>query len=524
MIPEGRPTTRRFAAPQPSAIPDLSCQRSQDMAVSLDPIPRPFPDASAATAGRGVEARIAESTPSGRPVETGTADARPFALVSAPTSPVDDSVRAPVFAPAVTLAWLIRVRWGAVCAQLVAVLITAMAVDGQLEAQALTALAMFSAASNVLLHTWMRAAEREVRPGTIGAVLIMDTLLLTAILSVSGGPSNPFSALYLVYVTLAALALGIGWASALVVIAAASYMLLFFVGPLAGAGMAMEDSRPGPEPQSFAMHLQAMWLALTVTASLIAFLVARLQRALRERDERLAQVWFVPARSDKLASLTTLAAGAAHELGTPLATIAVASKDLERALKAGAAPSPLADDARLIREEVERCRWIVEQMSGRSGETMGEALEVIVVDDLEKRIREKAAQPERLIVEVDPNVPRRLNVPVRGLLQSLGNLIANALEASAHSADARVVVGIRSIADGCRFDVTDHGPGIPEGQLARAGEPFFSTRPPGKGMGLGLFLARAFAAEWRGRFDIDSKPGHGTRVRLELPLRSEGGQ
>jgi two-component system sensor histidine kinase RegB len=426
----------------------------------------------------------------------------------------------PVFEPAVTFAWLARVRWGVIFAQAIAVLVAATMFEGQLESRAVTALVVLSAASNVVLNAWMRARERTVGPAVMGAVLVADVVLLTMLLYFSGGPANPFSVLYLVYVTLAALALGIRWASAVVLLAATGYLLLFFAHVPIGV-TAHEPTTVGEEP-AIAMHLQAMWLALAVTASLIAFLVARLQRALHERDERLAQVWFVAARSEKLASLTTLAAGAAHELGTPLATIAVASKDLERALNAGDSPSPLAEDARLIREEVERCRWIVEQMSGRSGETMGEALEVVSIEDLQKKLRERVAHPERLVVEVDADVPRRVSVPVRGLLQSLANLVANALEASARSTDSRVVVSMRARGGDFQFDVVDHGPGIPEGKLARAGEPFFSTRPPGKGMGLGLFLARAFAEEWRGRFDIDSKPGHGTRVRLELPLRSRG--
>jgi two-component system sensor histidine kinase RegB len=466
----------------------------------------------------------ADCAPSSRPAEIApetTADVRRPANEAALPWSADEGVRAPVFAPAVTFAWIVRLRWGAVFAQAITVLVAAAALDGKLQTEALTALVMLSAASNLGLHVWMRTGERRVRHRVIGAVLMTDAAILTALLYFSGGPSNPFSVLYLVYVTLAALALGIRWALALVGVAAAGYLLLFFAHvPVEG----MDHGRTVQEPSAFSMHLQAMWVAFALTGSLIAFVVARLQRALQERDERLAQVWFVAARSEKLASLTTLAAGAAHELGTPLATIAVASKDLETALRAEGAQPALADDARLIRKEVERCRWIVEQMSGRSGEFMGEALDIIAVDDLEQRLREKAASADRLVLDVDSAVPRRLVVPVRGLLQTLGNLIANALEASVKSADARVILGIRRTEHGLQFEVTDRGAGIPESQLARAGEPFFSTRAPGKGMGLGLFLARTFAQEWRGRLDIDSRPGYGTRVRIELPLQSEGGR
>jgi two-component system sensor histidine kinase RegB len=419
-----------------------------------------------------------------------------------------------MFAPPVTLAWLVRLRWGAVLAQAVTVLVAAIALGGRLQTPALALIVGATAASNVVLQVWLRA-ERRVRNRLIGALLIADAALLTALLYFSGGASNPFSVLYLVYVTLGALALGIRWASALVGIAATGYALLFFEH-VTVAGM---DHEHHHDASAFSIHLQAMWVAFTVTAALIAFFVARMQRALRERDEQLAEAQRAAARSEKLASLTTLAAGAAHELGTPLATIAVTSKELERALTSRADLARLTEDARLIREEVERCGRIVQQMSGRSGEAMGEALEAVAMDDFVRELRQRAGEPERLAVEVESDVPSRVVVPVRGLIQALGNLVTNALEASAQSEDTRVVLRVHHAAECLHFDVEDRGVGISEHDLARAGEPFFSTKLPGKGMGLGLFLANAFAAKWRGRLAIESEQGRGTRVRLELPVR-----
>jgi two-component system, sensor histidine kinase RegB len=424
-----------------------------------------------------------------------------------------DRARDRVFAPAVTLAWLVRLRWGAFLAQAVTVVVAAVVLGGRLQTPALAILVGLTAASNVALQGWVRA-HRLVPERVIGAVFVTDAVLLTALLYFSGGPSNPFSVLYLVYVTLAALALGIGWASAVVGVAATGYALLFFAH-VAVEGM---DHEHHHDSAAFSIHLQAMWVAFTVTAALIAFFVARLQRALRERDEQLAEAHRIAARNEKLVSLTTLAAGAAHELGTPLATIAVTSKELERAVKAQDDSSLLLEDIHLIREELERCRGIVQQMSGRSGEAMGEGLEAITVQALVQSLRDKVAQPDRLVVSVGEGVPARVLVPVRGLVQSLRNLVGNGLDASAHAEERRIDVRIGVADDSLCFEVEDHGTGFSEEELARAGEPFFSTKPPGNGMGLGLFLAHAFATKWQGRLAINSESGCGTRVRLELPL------
>ena len=124
-----------------------------------------------------------------------------------------------------------------------------------------------------------------------------------------------------------------------------------------------------------------------------------------------------------------------------------------------------------------------------------------------------------LSVDIEPGVPASVVVPVRGLVQSLGNLVRNAMEAGG-PVDA-VRLRVRTVAERVHFDVEDSGVGIPQETLARVGEPFFSTKAPGKGMGLGLFLAHAFAERWRGRLALESEPGRGTRASLELPLRLE---
>jgi two-component system, sensor histidine kinase RegB len=419
------------------------------------------------------------------------------------------------YAPAVTLAWLVRLRWGSIVAQTVTLVVGVVGLGAPSSVLAYLIVAV-TAASNVTLLAVARR-RRGVGAGLLGSVLVFDTVALTALLFLCGGPSNPFSTLYLVYVTLAALALGIRWASVAVGVSAVSYALLFLVGDQAASMAHMHH-----DATAFSVHLQAMWVAFTVTAALIAYFVARMARALREREEQLAEARDATVRAEKLASLSTLAAGAAHELGTPLATIAVVSTELERALEGAPTLAALADDARLIRNEVERCRRIVQQMSGRSGEAMGEVPEPVALDRLLDEFRRfsssgggpTAAGP--LLIDVDAALPARLVLPVRGLVQSLRNLLHNAWDAGGPAGEVRLHV--RKAEGRVTFEVEDRGTGMASEVLGRVGEPFFTTKPPGKGTGLGVFLARTFAERWQGRLTLHSDSDRGTRAILELPL------
>jgi two-component system sensor histidine kinase RegB len=264
-----------------------------------------------------------------------------------------------------------------------------------------------------------------------------------------------------------------------------------------------------------------MWVAFTVAATLIAYFGSRVAHALRDREVQLAEAQQVAARSKMVASLSSLAAGAAHELGTPLATIAVAAKELELALQRIDQPT-LTADARLIREALDRCRRIIEEMSGRAGETMGEVPRRIAIERLIEDVRAHVggASSPPFEVALGPDAAEPVLVPVRGLVQALASLLRNALDAAG---GAFVRLHVERQADRLCFEVVDGGPGIPRSVLDRVGEPFFTTKTNGHGMGLGVFLAHAFAERWNGCVSIESEVGAGTRARLEIPLDPSNG-
>jgi two-component system sensor histidine kinase RegB len=225
-------------------------------------------------------------------------------------------------AAAITLTWLVRLRWGFFFAQAAPIVVARYVLAVDVPIGALAVVVAAAGVSNFALGAWAKN-QPDPSDAALGVVFALDTLLLTALLYFSGGPANPFSAFYLVHVTIAAVVLGMRWAAVVVLLSVLSYATLFFAHVNVPA---MEHAHHSGT--AFSVHLQGMWVALTIAASLIAYFVTRVSGALRAREAELLRTQELAARNEKLASLSTLAAGAAHELGSPLGTIAIAAKEL----------------------------------------------------------------------------------------------------------------------------------------------------------------------------------------------------
>jgi two-component system sensor histidine kinase RegB len=213
-----------------------------------------------------------------------------------------------------------------------------------------------------------------------------------------------------------------------------------------------------------------------------------------------------------------MAAGAAHELSTPLGTIAVVAKELERDLAHTKVPDEVRDDLCVIRTELERCRVILNRMSIDSGHAIGETLADVTTEQLIQNVLKSLPAAKRVSVTWSDGARLwRLRVPEEGLAQALRALVQNALDVC--PTDGLVQVGVSGNADGLEIAIRDSGPGMEAEVLRRVGEPFFTTKDPGAGMGLGIYLARSIIERLGGSLDIDSKPGSGTCVHVRLPFR-----
>ncbi len=414
-------------------------------------------------------------------------------------------------AHAINFQWLVTLRWGAIAGQAATILVADRLMGIALPVVPLWCVVAFATVTNVACESRVRRAH-AVHESTIAGVMVVDVLLLTALLFLTGGPFNPFSCLYLVNIALAAVVLRPGWTWALVVLSLSCFGTLF--ADPGGLPLATRE-----HAHHIQMHLQGMWVAFGVAAIFIVYFVQRVTRALADRDADLAAANARTARHERLASLATLAAGAAHELATPLSTIAVTAKELERALLRREHDATAAGDAHLIREQVERCRQILDHLTADAGETAGEAIvPVLVATIVDDALRGVDDDPRiRVVIEGAPE-PRPLLAPPRAITQALRGVIDNARHAA--PSDGSVLLRVRVDTNGCRFEVHDDGPGMPPDVLSRAGEPFFTTKPPGEGMGLGLFLARAVFERLGGALELSSALGRGTTTALVLPSHS----
>jgi two-component system, sensor histidine kinase RegB len=324
--------------------------------------------------------------------------------------------------------------------------------------------------------------------------------VLTGLLYFSGGPHNPFAFLYLVQIALATVLVRALWSWMLVA--------LSFIG----FGILLIAHRPLEIPDD--RRMIGTWFALGVASAFVVHFLRRITGALAERDAELTEARGLAARQERLASLATMAAGAAHELSTPLGTVALAAKELEHALNKTAEPE-LAADARLIREQVGRCRTILEQMAQGAG-TVGESVTTCTLGQLLDESLVGVRDAPEVHREVPEDLARTdLRLPPHAVSQALRSLITNAQDAS--PANAAVVLAARCDDGTLELAIRDRGAGMPGEILDRIGEPFFTTKPPGRGMGLGLFLARAVIEAVGGTLHIDSTAGSGTEVRVALP-------
>jgi two-component system sensor histidine kinase RegB len=423
----------------------------------------------------------------------------------------------------VRLRTLSNLRWLAIAGQSAALFLVYFALGYSLPIPYCAVAIAVSAALNVALSLRYPAAHRLTnREATF--YLGFDVLQLAVLLYLTGGIANPFALMFVAPVVIAAATLNLGNVLILAFIAFASVSLIAI------------RHRPLPWPEGDTLMLPQLyqagiWTALVIGIGFTSVYAWRIASESARMSAGLAATQLALSREHRLAALGALATAAAHELGTPLGTIAVVARELERALVAGGAEnSPEVEDVRLLREQAERCRTIIARLANPEEALLGATARLplgALLDDIcdphrgeDLDIRVTIAAPPN-----EPAVPQVWRAPE--LLHGLGNIIENA----ADFARTQVAVSASWDAQFLHVSVTDDGPGFAPEIFEALGEPYITSRPghhalgdtelgpigalaKHEGMGLGFFIAKILLEQTGGVVRAVNPPGGGAQVSI----------
>ncbi len=348
---------------------------------------------------------------------------------------------------------------------------------------------------------WRQARRPDLAPEReVFIQLLADIAALSVMLYCSGGATNPFVSFYLPALALAAAMLRWQYALLLAAIAVAAYSLLtsFYV-PL----------HLGDPERAISYHLAGMWANFAVSALLITWFVARLSHTVRQRDAQLAEARVQQLQGERLLALGIQAANAAHELGTPLSTIAIITAELRH--EVDAVPAFLQEELAIIEQQLALCKAALERMGRTSPAPEGDATSAQWLEQFLARWRLRYPAT-RIVSDIAPLTAAPL--PYEALAQILTTLLDNAAQA-VKANDATVRVSLRAETGSARFTIADGGPGIAPDILMQLGHKQIASKT---GRGIGLLLAFATARQIGATIALSSPPEGGAVAVLDAPL------
>jgi len=409
--------------------------------------------------------------------------------------------------PQVRLDTILRLRWLAVLGQLATIFVVEQGLDYDLPLIPCLVVIAFSSAVNIALQIAFNPM-RLLQPLHAAGLLALMIAELDALLFLTGGMDNPFLILVLAPALIAATALPPRLTLALAGFAAASSTVLtFWHLPLPWT-----ENPPFEVPMTYSI---ASWIATLVAIGVTTLYAYQATEQSRKLSDALAATELVLTREQHLTQLDGLAAAAAHELGTPLSTITLIVRELEKSL---AADSPIAGDVKTLREQTQRCRDILTkltQLSSSDAPFDRMRLSALV---------EEAVAPHRgfgIAIRIRQTAPAR-NEPVTrrnpAVLYGLGNILENAVDFARETVEVDAWWDSRNV----EIVIADDGPGIAPDILRKIGEPYLSRRPADSGsggLGLGIFIARTLLERSGAKVSFRNRvfPAHGAIVHIMWP-------
>ncbi|HEX3432195.1 MAG TPA: ActS/PrrB/RegB family redox-sensitive histidine kinase [Rhizomicrobium sp.] len=428
----------------------------------------------------------------------------------------------------VRLRTLSNLRWLAIGGQAAALFVVHFGLEYRLPLVG----CLIAIASSAALNTWFAVrfpATHRLTNRDATVFLAFDVLQLGALLYLTGGIENPFALMFLAPVVIAAATLNLGNTLILAALALASVSVIALVHyPVPWI--------PGQHLDLPPLYQGGIWASLVIGIGFTSIYAWRIASEASRMQAGLAATQLALAREHRVGSLGALAAAAAHELGTPLGTIAVVARELERTLPP---QSPEAEDARLLRAQAERCRGILTRLARPEESVLGKP-ERLPLGALLDQI---AGEHRGSDITIDIHLPESAHGPepkvwrIPELLHGLGNLVANAADFARTKVGVSAEWNMREIC----FFVEDDGPGFEPEILERIGEPYVTSRPGSyalgntelgptdafagqHGMGLGFFIAKILVEQTGGTVKAKNREEGGARIILHWPRGAIDGE
>ncbi|MBR0736892.1 ActS/PrrB/RegB family redox-sensitive histidine kinase [Bradyrhizobium liaoningense] len=405
---------------------------------------------------------------------------------------------------------ILRLRWLAVLGQLAAIFIVAQGLEFNVEIVPCVSIIVLSAALNLGLQTAANPMQR-LEPMQAAGLLALNIVELAGLLFFTGGLQNPFSFLFLAPVLISATALPARFTFGLGLLAVACASILFFFH----FSLPWDSDDPLVLPP---VYLVGVWLSIALAIGVTSLYSFQVTEEARKLADALAATELVLTREQHLTQLDGLAAAAAHELGTPLATIFLISRELEKTVK----DASISADLKTLREQTQRCRDILSKITQLS--STGAPFDHMKLSEL---IEEVVAPHRDFGVDIKVRIAVAVAAEPVGsrnpaILYGIGNIVENAVDF------ARTTVEVNAWwnKDHIELVISDDGAGIPPDILNRIGEPYLSRRRPQddggserRGLGLGVFIARTLLERTGAKVSFTNRtfPEHGAVVQITWP-------
>ena len=403
---------------------------------------------------------------------------------------------------------LVQLRWLAVGGQLATILGVQFVLGAQLPLAEMLSLVAVLCLFNLISWLRFRMASGEIANVELFTGLLVDVGLLSALLYYSGGIANPFIFLYLLQVAVGAVLLKPRYIWAMVVLTSLCFVLL----TLWNRPLILPDL---VSPTLSVPYISGLLVCFTLNAALLVIFIHRIGSNLRQRDARLADLRQRAAEQEHIVRMGLLASGAAHELGTPLATLSVILGDWVHSVPLSQDPV-LLDEIKMMQLQLQRCKTIVSGILMSAGEARAEAPVATTLHlFLDQLVDEwRSARPLQMLQYVRSGFTDRPIISDSALKQMVGNLLDNGVDAAPSQP---LQLRVECTNNWLSLSVRDAGAGFSAEMLNNFAKPYHSTkgRP---GSGLGLFLSVNVARALGGRIDASNMAGGGAEVVVKLPL------